>query len=185
MNITVEKIEVIAQTTTGIEYTVTLQSVGLQGAKGEKGDAALSYYGQIFTQTSQPVVITTAGEFVPMAIEGTFDTNISSGTVESVTNSFGIKNDTTEKQIFVVIASADVGIGNNRTAGLRLAVNGVSLPETTCTATTGVQNFAKLMSHYMIELEANDEVSCAIANLTNTDNINVLRSKIVIYSLTI
>jgi hypothetical protein len=117
-----------------------------------------------------------------MAIDGTFDTEISNGTVESITNPFGIRNTSGLKQLFTVIASADVGIGNNRTAGLRLAINGVSLPETTCTATTGVQNFAKLMSHYIVELDVNDELTCAIANLTTTDNINVLRSKIVIFT---
>ena len=191
MNIIVEKteviaqttkgVEVIAETTSGIEYAVTLQTVGLQGVKGKDGDG-VAYYGQIFSQTSQEVTITTAGEFVPMAIDGTFDTEISNGTVESITNPFGIRNTSGEKQLFTVIASADVGIGNNRTAGLRLAVNGVSLPETTCTATTGVQNFAKLMSHYIVELDVNDELTCAIANFTTTDDINVLRSKIVMFT---
>ena len=153
-----------------------------KGPKGDPGDG-VRFYGQIFSQTSQQVTITTAGEYVDMAITGTFDTAKSSGTAASENVTFGIKNTSGLSSLFMVIATADVGIGNNRSAGLRLAVNGTDLPETTCTATTGVQNFAKLMSHYIVELAAGDEVSCAIANESDTTNIDVLRSKIVAIAL--
>jgi len=153
-----------------------------KGTPGPQGPAGRAFFGQIFTQTSSTVTINTADVFVPMAVAGTFD-EPSNGMVKSTTAVFGIKNDTGEKKVFYVISSVDVAIGNNRTAGFRLAVNGVSIPASTCTATTGVQNFAKLMSTYMVELDDGDEVSCAIANIGAAENIDVLRAKIVAHSL--
>jgi hypothetical protein len=138
-----------------------------------------SFHGQISNQTSQNVTITDTGVFVPMEITGTFDTTNSFG-MEG--DGFGVKNTSGTKRLFVVIASADVEVGNVKTTAFRLAVNGVGLPETVCTATTGTQNFAKLFSQWMVELEDGDVVSCEIANNTNTDNINVVRSKIVAFT---
>ena len=137
------------------------------------------YYGQISSQTTQTVNITTAGVYVPMNITGTFDTANSQGTSISTTGTFGIKNISGRSLRFLVIATADVEIGNNRQAGWRLAINGITLPETTCTATTGTSNFAKVMTQWIVQLNNNDEVTCFLANLTSTQNIQVDRSKIV------
>jgi hypothetical protein len=157
---------------------------GIQGIPGEQGPSGAdgdgtAYYGQIFTQTSQTVTITTAGDYEPMAITGTFDTGNS---YETVASGFGIENDSGSAQLFTVIATADLSVGNNKTTGLRLAVNGVGIPATVCTATTGTQNFAKLISQWMVELEDGDVVSCELANITNTDNVTVERAKIVAFT---
>ena len=157
---------------------------GLDGEVGPTGPAAVSnVYGQISNQNSQTVTILTVDEYVPMAINGVFDSTNSSGTATPTTASFGIKNTSGSSKLFVVIATADVEVGNNRKTGIRLAKNGIEIPETTCTASTGTFNFAKLLSQWFVRLDNNDEVSIFIANLTNTNNIIVSRSKVIAYSI--
>lgn len=160
---------------------------GPQGPQGENGGPGLdgvgiAYYGQMSNQTTQTVDITDTSTYVEMDITGDFDTDNSFGTIEPTTASFGIKNDAGEALLFTVIATADVNIGNNKTAGLRLAVNGTGVTESTCSATTGTSNFAKLMTQWMVPLQDGDEVSCEIANLTDTSDIDVVRSKIVAFT---
>jgi hypothetical protein len=137
------------------------------------------YYGQMSSQTTQTVNITTAGVHVPMNITGTFDIVNSQGTTAPTVGTFGVKNTSGRALRFLVIATADVEIGNNKRAGWRLAVNGVALPETTCSATTGTVNFAKLMTQWIVQLNDGDEVTCLLANLTDSNDIQVDRSKIV------
>lgn len=137
------------------------------------------YYGQMSSQTPQTVNITTQGVYVPMNITGTFDTANAQGTSAPTVGTFGVKNTSGKALRFLVIATADVEIGNNRQVGWRLAVNGVGLTETTCTATTGTANFAKVMTQWIVNLPVNGEVTCLLANLTGTQNIQVDRSKIV------
>jgi hypothetical protein len=137
------------------------------------------YYGQMSSQTTQTVNMTTAGVYVPMNITGTFDTVNSQGTTAPTVGTFGVKNTSGRALRFLVIATADVEIGNNKRAGWRLAVNGGALPETTCSATTGTVNFAKLMTQWIVQLNDGDEVTCLLANLTDSNDIQVDRSKIV------
>jgi hypothetical protein len=146
---------------------------------GDDDASKIDYYGQMSNQTPQTVNITTQGVYVPMNITGTFDTANSEGTSAPTVGTFGIKNISGKILRFMVIATADVEIANNRTTGLRLAVNGVELPETTCYAQTGNHNLAKLMTQWIVQLDTNDEVTCLLANLTGTQNIQVDRSKIV------
>jgi hypothetical protein len=146
---------------------------------GDDDASKIDYYGQMSNQTPQIVTITTQGVYVPMNITGTFDTVNSEGTSAPTVGTFGVKNISNKRLRFLVIATADVEIGNNRKVGWKLAVNGIVLPETTCTATTGTVNFAKVMTQWIVQLDTNDEVTCFLANLTNTQNIQVDRSKIV------
>jgi hypothetical protein len=158
--------------------------VGQTGPTGPTGPAAVStIYGQMSNQNPQSVEITTTGVYVPMTINGTFDSTNSSGTTAPTTASFGIKNTSGSSKLFVVIATADVAIGNNKTAGFRLAKDGIEIAETECTASTGTFNFAKLMTQWFVRLDHNQEVSMFIANLTDTNNISVNRSKVIAYSI--
>jgi hypothetical protein len=143
----------------------------------------IPYFGQMSNQTQQTVDIITQGVYVPMNITGTFDTANAQGTVAPTTGTFGIKNISGKTLRFMVIATADVGLGNNRVAGLRLAVNGVALPETTCQAATGTQNIAKLMTQWMVNLENGDEVTYLLADLSANADINVDRAKIVAFTI--
>jgi hypothetical protein len=139
--------------------------------------------GQIASQTAQTIQIASANTYVPMSISGSFDTAIALGTQSSTTASFGVKNTSGQSLVFMVIATVDVSIGNNRVAGLRLAVDGVPIAETTCHAATGTQNFAKLLSQYLINVPNNSEVSCFLANIGATSNIGVERAKIVAHAV--
>jgi hypothetical protein len=137
------------------------------------------YYGQMSSQTPQTLDITTQGVYTPMTITGTFDTANAQGTVAPTTGTFGIKNISGNTLRFMVIATADVEIGNNKTAGLRLAVNGVALTETTCQAQTGNHNLAKLMTQWMVNLPNNGEITYLLANISSAADITVDRAKIV------
>lgn len=151
---------------------------GPTGPAGADGDGT-AYFGQMSNQSTQEVTIAVAGTYVEVDVTGTFDTDNSYGMVAPTTASFGLKNDSGSTQLFTVIGTADVQIGNNKMAGLRLAVNGVPIANTTCQANTGGSNFAKLMSQWMVELDDGDEVSLWIANVTDTTDIDVDRCKIV------
>ena len=143
----------------------------------------IPYFGQMSSQTQQTVDIITAGVYVPMNINGTFDTTNSQGTSAPTTGTFGIKNTSGKTLRFMVIATADVQLGNNRTAGLRLAINGVALPETTCQATTGNNNLAKLMTQWMVNLANGDEVTYLLADISSNADITVDRAKIVAFTV--
>jgi hypothetical protein len=146
---------------------------------GDDDASKINYYGQMSSQTPQTVNITTQGVYVPMNITGIFDTSNSQGTSAPTVGTFGVKNISNKRLKFLVIATADVEIGNNKTVGWRLAVNGVALPETTCGAKTGTNNLAKVLTQWIVQLDTNDEVTCLLANLTDSNNIQVDRSKIV------
>lgn len=141
------------------------------------------YFGQMSSQTQQTVDIITQGVYTPMNITGTFDTYNSQGTSAPTTGTFGIKNISGKTLRFLVIATTDVQLGNNRTAGLRLAINGVGLPETTCQATTGTNNLAKLMTQWLVNLNNGDEVTYLLADLSANTDIIVDRAKIVAYTI--
>lgn len=153
---------------------------GAPGAPGADGDGT-AYYGQMSNQSSQTVTIATAGTYVEMDITGTFDTANSYGLIAPSTASFGIKNDSGSTQLLHFIATADVGAANNEVAGLRLALNGTPLSETTCQAGTGVggASFAKVMTQWMIEVDDGDEVSMWLTNVTAANPLTVYRAKIV------
>lgn len=139
--------------------------------------------GQISTQTAQIVPVVSADVYVPMAITGSFDTPTALDIETSTTASFGVKNVSGQPLVLMVIATVDVNIGNNRIAGLRLALDGVDIPDTTCHAATGTQNFAKLLSQYLINVPNNSEVSCSVANIGATSSIGVERAKIVAHAV--
>lgn len=143
----------------------------------------IPYFGQMYSQTQQTVDITAQGVYTPMNITGTFDTYNSQWTSAPTTGTFGIKNISGKTLRFMVIATADVELGNNRVAGLRLAVNGVALPETTCQAATGTQNIAKLMTQWMVNLPHNGEVTYLLADLSANADIIVDRAKIVAFTI--
>lgn len=164
-----------------IETTIDQRPIEtiIEGAIVEKE----KYYGQMYSHIQQTVDIITQGVYIPMNINGTFDTYNSQETSAPITGTFGIKNISGNTLKFMIIATADVELGNNRTAGLRLAVNGIELPETTCYAQTGNHNLAKLMTQWIVNLPHNGEVTYLLANISSNDNILVDRAKIVAFTI--
>ena len=156
---------------------------GTQGAQGADGDGT-AYYGQIYTQTSQPVIIVSQNVFVDLNITGTFDTTNSYGTsISNVHSNYGIKNTSGSTQLFTIIATADIDSGNNKVIQFRLAKNGIGFPSTMCASSTASSTtFAKLFSQFMIVLENNDELTLQVANATNASDFTLLRSKIVAFT---
>ena len=173
----------MANITATIEEVQVDASIVEESIAVEFNGVKIPYYGQMSNQTQQTVDIITQGVYVPINITGTFDTVNAQGTVAPTTGTFGIKNTSGKTLRFMVIATADVELGNNRTAGLRLAVNGTALPETTCQAQTGNHNLAKLMTQWMINLPNNGEVTCLLANISSTADIKVDRAKIVAFTI--
>jgi hypothetical protein len=140
----------------------------------------------MYNQTPQTVSIGTLGDYVPMDITGVFDTSTASG-MSSPTNGFGVKNDTGDTQLFVIIATADANIGNDRIVGIRLfkddGINPIDiLSETTCTASTGTNDIAKLMTQWMVELNDGESVGVAITSLSDNDDIIINSAKIIAFT---
>ena len=152
---------------------------GPQGADGADGDG-VAYYGQLSRQTSGVVPIATQGVYVPIELQGDFDSNDAFGLEQE--GPFTLKN-VTEEAIFVTaIGSFDASSGNQQVLGGRLAVNGVTIPESECRAATGTVNLGKLMSQWMITLEPGDELGLAAANFSAAANVTVQRAKLVTFT---
>ena len=169
----------MANITATIEEVQVDASIVEENIAVEFNGVKIPYFGQMYNQTQQTVDVITQGVYVPMNITGTFDTANAQGTVAPTTGTFGIKNISGKTLRFMVIATADLEITNNRTTGLRLAVNGIALPETTCYAQTGNHNLAKVMTQWMVNLPNNGEVTYLLANISSAADITVDRAKIV------
>lgn len=172
---------VVDSTTTQVVVTpattLELASPGIQGAPGADGDG-VAYYGQVFA-TPGSISIATAGAFQSTGLNSTLNVE-NYGVVKGTTDQFAIKNNTGVVQLFKVYGSADIEAGNNKVLGIRLALNGVSIPETECQSATGnATSFAKLVTNWMIELQPNDEVALYVTNTTTAGPINLLRGRIV------
>jgi hypothetical protein len=148
---------------------------GPQGVPGADGDGT-AYYGQVASQTPQTFTGLTQGVYVPMALT-TFTLGDAFG---FEADGFGLRNVSGLTQLVWAIGTVDSSTGNNRTTGLRLAVDGVGIDLSVCTATTGTQNFAKLMSQFLIEVPDGQTITCQIANLTGAQDVTVERAKLVL-----
>jgi hypothetical protein len=133
---------------------VQVVSEGPQGPPGADGDGT-AYYGQVASQTSQTFTGLTQNVYVPMALS-TFTLGDVFG---FEADGFGLRNVSGAAQLVWAIGTVDSSTGNNRTTGLRLAVDGVGIPLSVCTATTGTQNFAKLMTQFLVEVPDGQTVS--------------------------
>lgn len=168
----------LIQLASGYEVEVltgTPGPAGVAGLPGQDGTGA-AYYGQVASQTSQTFSGLSQGVYVPMALT----TSTASELVGFEQDGFGLKNVTGETQLVLVIGTADSSTGNNRTTGLRIAVDGVGIPLTVCTATTGTQNFAKLLTQYLVEVPDGKTVTLQIANVSGSQNVTIERSKLVL-----
>ena len=136
--------------------------------------------GQISRTTAGTVTITTAGTYVTTGLSGDFDTSTANGFVQSVSDEFGVKNNTDVTRVMRVYGSADARGGNNQIHGIKLALNGTPIDQTECRAFTGSSNQeAKLVTSWVIRMEPDDEVTLFIANISTTDNIEIRRGRIV------
>jgi hypothetical protein len=141
--------------------------------------------GLLVRQTTGTVTITTTGVYVPINLAGTLDTDITFNMVAaSAPNVSGVKNDTDQTRTMLVIGSYDGKAGNNHVLGLKFAVDGVALNDTECTSFGGPGGqFAKVITHSIIRLGPDEEVSLLAANLTGTTNIDIARYRITTHAI--
>jgi hypothetical protein len=99
------------------------------------------------------------------------------------TDTFAIKNTSGETRVVKVFASMDASAGNNQLLGVRLAKNGTTIPETECRSNTNSNNFAKLVTNWIVSLANNDEIALFVANHSGTTNISFQRGRIVAISV--
>jgi hypothetical protein len=158
-----------------VPAVVEVLATGPQGPAGADGDGT-AYYGQVASQTSQTFTGLSENVYVPMALS-TFTLGDVFG---FEADGFGLKNVSGLPQLVWAIGTVDSSTGNNRTTGLRLAVDGVGIPLSVCTATTGTQNFAKLMTQFLVEVPDGQTVSLQVANVTGGQDVTVERAKLVL-----
>jgi hypothetical protein len=151
---------------------------GIQGTKGEDGDGT-AYYAQASRITSGTISIATAGTYQSTGLTATLDTE-AYGIGLGTSDTFALKNTTSENLFVKIYGSADIEASNNKILGIKLAINGNIINETECNAPTGTAaSFAKLITSWMLELEPNDEVALYVTNFTNSGNITLLRGRLI------
>jgi hypothetical protein len=137
--------------------------------------------GQVSIQNNTTVTdITAAGTFVEAGVNGVFDTSTAIDFTALTDNRIGVRYTGATARIFYVFGSYDGTAGNNQMLAIRLAKNGVSIPETECRAFTA-SNLAeaKLACAWMISLSTNDTVSIMLANPDHTHDISLKRGRVV------
>lgn len=153
--------------------------------------SALSYYpastatmarGQCSKMTSGTVNITTEGAYVSTGLTATLDASTAQGMALGSTDTFALKNTSGSTKLFRFYGSIDARTttGNNRTLGIKLALNGVAIDETECRAYTGGSNEeAKLVTSWLISVPNTGEVALLVANHSSTDDIDFRRGRLV------
>ena len=175
------------QTVASNQFSVTVDSAtpisvslaGMTGPAGVDGDGT-AYYGQTGRQTNGTVSIAASGTYYPINLASTIDSANSFGMVAGT--GAALQNDTGESQLFTVIGSADCRSANNQLLGLKLAVDGVVIDASDCRANTGSNNYGKLLSQWIVELDDGEEVQLYIANHSATTSIDVNRCKLIAFT---
>lgn len=159
--------------------TVDLIEVQVPGPQGPPGAAVTPIYGQASRMTTGTIAVATQGVYQPTALEAVFDSSTAAGVALATTNTFGLRNTSGLTKVFRVYGSIDAKAGNNEILGIKLAKNGVALAATECRAFGGnSQQEAKLVTSWMVELQANDEISLFIANHSSAGQITFGRGRI-------
>jgi hypothetical protein len=157
--------------------------VDYNNAGSIKTGAITSIRGQVSKMDSGTISGLTQDVYQTTGLTATLDSSTASGAVLGTTNTFAIKNTSGETRVVKVFASMDATSANNQLLGIRLAKNGSSIPETECRAQTGSNNFAKLVTNWIISLANNDEIALFVANHSGTTNISFQRGRIVAISV--
>ena len=139
-----------------------------------------SVRGQLSRITSGNVVIETQGVYVSTGLDGTLDSATANGMARGTNDTFGLKNTSGATRLMRVYGSIDAAGGNNKTLGIKLALNGIPIDATESRAFTGSGGQeAKLVTSWMVSMAAGDEVSLRIANHSSTDDIEFRRGRLV------
>jgi hypothetical protein len=137
--------------------------------------------GQVSVQNNTTETnIITQNEFVEAGLNGTLDTSTVVNFTALADGRIGLRYTGSDNRIFLCYGSYDGTAGNNQMLAIRLAKNGVSIPETECRAFTASNSQeAKLVCSWMIELATNDTLSIVLTNASNTHDILIKRGRVV------
>jgi hypothetical protein len=138
------------------------------------------FYGQCGRQSTGSISGFTTGQFVSTGLNATLDTNNTKGMAIGL-DPFSLKNITTRTVRALVFGSIDASeVGGTNKLGIRLAKNGIQLPETECRAQTAIAGGeAKLVTNWMITFNPGDEVSLLITSFTSSNAITFGRGRLV------
>jgi hypothetical protein len=157
--------------------------VDYNNAGSIKTGAITSIRGQVSKMDSGTISGLTQDVYKTTGLTATLDSSTASGIVLGTTDTFAIKNTSGETRVVKVFASMDASAGSNQLLGVRLAKNGTSIAETECRSNTSSNNFAKLVTNWMVSLANNDEIALFVANHSGTTNISFQRGRIVAISV--
>lgn len=135
--------------------------------------------GQASYTNTGTVSIATQGTYVSTGLTATFDSTTAYGISLGTTDLFALKNTTGSTQLVKVSAGIDAHAGNNQIIGMRLAKNGVGIPETECRSFSS-SNDVPLITNWLINMAANDEISIQVANHGGTTGLTLKRGRIVL-----
>jgi hypothetical protein len=144
--------------------------------------AGVHVRGQASYANTGTVSIATQGTYVSTGLTATFDSTTAYGLSLGTTDLFALKNTSGSAQLVSVNAAVDAHAGNNQIIGLRLAKNGTGITETEC-RTFSSSNDAPLITHWLVNMAANDELSLQVANHSNNTNITLKRGRIVAFGV--
>lgn len=153
-------------------------------AQGFSAPSDLPIRGQISRQVNGTVTGLSLGVYKTTGLVATLDATTAVGMALGTTDTFALKNTSGQTRVMRFFASYDGDCGNNRVLGLKLALNGTPIDATECRAATGTStSFAKLVTSWIIEVDANDEVALFVANHSGTQNIDLNRGRILATSV--
>jgi len=140
-----------------------------------------SVYGQISRTADHTITISTQNVYTLVNVAGVLD-SVAEGIALGAANTFAVKNVSGYTRRVVIFGSIDAQTSaGNQLLGLRMAVNGTTIPATECRAnqaSAGVE--AKLVTKWILELAPDDEVALYVANHTGAQNITLKRGRIVV-----
>jgi hypothetical protein len=140
-------------------------------------------YGQCSRITNSAISIGTLGTYVPINLAGTLDTANTVDFELVASGGLGLKYVGEFARACKFYASVDAGGTNNQTYGIRLALNGTTIPQTECRAFHGNADEAKLVTSWILTLDPDDEVQIYITNYSATTAIDFKRGRVVASSI--
>jgi hypothetical protein len=138
--------------------------------------------GQVSKMDSGTVDVVTQSTYTSTGLTGILDTATANDIALGTADTFAVRNVSGETKLMEVYGSIDARTlsGNNKTLGIKLALNGVAIDETECRAFTGSgTEEAKLVTKWMIEMDDDDEIALFIANQSDNGDISFQRGRLV------
>ena len=136
--------------------------------------------GQISRMSTATIPIAAAGSYVSTGTTGTLDATTASGIALGTTDAFAVRNITGSTRLLHIQTSIDVHAGNNRTLGIKLALNGTPIDATEGRAFVGASAAdVRLAADWIVSVPNAGEVAVFVANHTEAAAIDFRRGRIV------